>query len=495
MRALALLVVIAPLTATAAESAPAKSETAPLTVAPPDAAFRRAIDAASCTGEYADEGLALSTEARELERRPESNYSYCLRNTAVYECLSYGSDGKVRRKSVSVLSHGTAFAYKTKGDDSFLLTNEHVASWPLVTDEEHPVEDVPPGCKKVDEQLRLVRDEGDDYEPGQIAVQRVVTDPYLDAAVLKVHHQLNVLPYRVGRSALLRAGNIVQIRGYPLGKMQATNSGKVVTPYDLDREKSWNHVDFVTDALVTKGNSGSPVFAISCRTGSLELVGLYHAGYRGSPAMNVVVGIDQLHDLMENLRRSKPPTPDPREVLGPTTHATILAALKAGDFTPFFAVGDRVARLRSLPNGRIAYDIFGPGFPSNDAVEITLEEIGDAQGGALDQVTLSSPDGVRRSSPLSRLDAETQDALRGLFDLSRHQLLLTLSYRASTTQSEKSRESFRRAKDLSQQMDGHKGLALDLLHTTSELATRLPAVSQPIAEGTPTPARPPGPKQ
>ena len=149
MRAIALLIAFAPWMAVAAGRTPASSESS-LKAAVPDAAFRRAIDAASCTGEYADEGLTLSIEAREIERRPESNYSYCLRNTAVYECLSYASDGKVRRRSVTVQSHGTAFAYKTKGEDSFLLTNEHVANWPLVTDEEHPVEEVSAGCKKVD---------------------------------------------------------------------------------------------------------------------------------------------------------------------------------------------------------------------------------------------------------------------------------------------------------------------------------------------------------
>jgi serine protease Do len=266
--------------------------------------------------------------------------------------------------------------------------------------------------------------------------------------------------------------------------MQATNSGKVVTPYDLDREKTWNHVDFVTDALVTKGNSGSPVFAISCRTGSLELVGLYHAGYRGSPALNVVVGIDQLHDLMENFRKSKPPTPDPHDVLGPTTHATILSAVQTNDFVPFFAVGDRVARVRPLPNGRLAYDIFGSGFPMNDTVDLTLEEIGDASGGALEQVTLTSG-GVARRSALATLDGETQDALRSLFDLSRQQLLLTLGYRAAAAQSDKSRDSFRRARELAQQLDGHRALGLDLLHGMTELASRLPLVVQPLAEAPP----------
>ena len=55
------------------------------------------------------------------------------------------------------------------GNDTYLLTNEHVASWPEVTDGSHRIEGVPEGCKRVEDRLRIVRDERDDYEPGQIS--------------------------------------------------------------------------------------------------------------------------------------------------------------------------------------------------------------------------------------------------------------------------------------------------------------------------------------
>jgi serine protease Do len=436
-----------------------------------EAALRRAIDEASCTGEYADEILALSNEAREFERRPEANYAYCVRNTAIYECLSYGPDGKVRRRKITVQAHGTAFSYKVKNGDYYLLTNDHVASWPLVTDDEHPVEDVPSGCKKVDEQLRIVRDESDDFVPGQIPVQRVVTDPLLDAAILKTHHQLNVMPYRVGRSALLKAGNIVQVRGYPLG----------VTAYDPDREKGWNHVDFVMDALVAKGNSGSPVFAISCRTGSLELVGLYHAGYRDSPALNAVVGIDQVHDLMENFRRSRPPTTDEAEVPGPQAHATIAAALQQSGTFPFFSVGTRVARAHVESGGHVVYEIFSDSFPGLDTVELTLDEVPDAFGGLQETITLNEDGGTLRRSSLASLDAEAQDVARSLFELTRRQLLLTLTYRASQSGSDRTRETYRRAQDLARQLDLHRARGQELLQSASEIASRVPMMVPPLS--------------
>ena len=48
-------------------------------------------------GQYADDFGALSAQARDFDHRPEATFSYCMRNTAVYECLSYASDGAVRR--------------------------------------------------------------------------------------------------------------------------------------------------------------------------------------------------------------------------------------------------------------------------------------------------------------------------------------------------------------------------------------------------------------
>lgn len=464
----------------AAEGAPtAHKDTRKLP--PPETALRKAIDEASCTGEYADEILALSNEAREFERQPEANYAYCVRNTAIYECLSYGPDGKVRKRDISVQAHGTAFSYKVKNGDYYLLTNDHIASWPLVTDDDHPVDDVPNGCKKVDEQLRLVRDESDDYVPGQIPVQRVVTDPLLDAAILKTHHQLNVMPYRIGRSALLKAGNVVQVRGYPLGVMEATNVGKIVTAYDPDRERGWNHVDFVMDALVTKGNSGSPVFAVSCHTGSLELVGLYHAAYRDSPALNSVVGIDQVHDLMENFRKSKPPATDEAEVPGPEAHATIQAALQGSEIFPFFAVGSRVARARIEPGGHVVFEIFTDAFPGRDTIALALDEVRDAAGALQETLAFHEPDGTTRRASLTSLDAEAQDVARNLFELTRRQFLLTMRYRASQTGSDRSREAFRHAQDLARQLDVHRARGQELLQNAAEIASRVPVAVPPLS--------------
>src|SRR4029079_6807873 len=143
-----------------------------------------------CEGEYADTLQVQSMRSRDLEQGPRSQYSYLVRSSAKYECPFFGPDGKLRRRHVQASEVGTAFAYEISGNDTYLLTNEHVAAWPEVTDGLHRIDGVPEGCRRVEERLRIVRDERDDYDPGQIVLQRVAVDPLLDAAILKTNQQL-----------------------------------------------------------------------------------------------------------------------------------------------------------------------------------------------------------------------------------------------------------------------------------------------------------------
>src|SRR3954470_5654544 len=256
-----------------------------------------------CAGDYAD---ALPAEkASAIADGGKEPFVFAIRNTTTYEHVYYGRDGKLRRSYLRSVTHGTGFAYRVVNGETQIVTNEHVASQPDVTDDEHPVESVPTGSKKVREQIKIVRDETDDYEPGHVPLTKLLSDPQGDIAVLKARKQLAVMPYRMGRSAALRAGNLVQVRGFPLGAFAALNSGKVLNPITHDSERAWNHVDFMVDALLASGNSGSPVFAISCHTGEPELVGVYHAGYTDAAALNAVVAIDQLREELDTLKVPK----------------------------------------------------------------------------------------------------------------------------------------------------------------------------------------------
>ncbi|HEY6477336.1 MAG TPA: serine protease, partial [Polyangia bacterium] len=315
-----------------------------------------------CTAGYADDFSALSPEAREFDRRPEAVFSYCVRNTAIYECLSYGSDGAIRREKKKAVLHGTAFAYRRQGADTLLLTNDHVAAWPTVTDIQHAVDHIPSGCKKVSESIALVDDEHDSYALDDIPLTRVVTDPLLDVAILKAHTELQVMRWKVGHSAGLGERDVVEVRGFPLGAFRATNMGTVVSLHDHDDFGDWDHDDFVIDALLSAGNSGSPVLAVSCATGEYELVGIFHAGYTEGSALNVVVGIDQIRDLMTTLKRS---SRDPDAVASAPTAAARMQ-LEAGlgaESETFFPFGPLVAAVRGRPAHNLLFIIYSREFP------------------------------------------------------------------------------------------------------------------------------------
>src|SRR5262249_578356 len=199
-------------------------------------------------------------------------------------------------------------------------------------------------------------------ERDDIPLSRVVTDPQLDVAVLKAKVPLQILPWKVGRSAALREHNVVDIRGFPLGAFRAANIGKVVSAYDHDEDRDWDHDDFVVDALLSPGNSGSPVLALSCKTGEFELVGSCHASSAGGGALNVVVGIDQVRDLMPPLRR--PPRPRSDASVAPVAkdRTPLLKALRVL-YEPFFPLGNLPAQVRARQDGALVFEVLSREFP------------------------------------------------------------------------------------------------------------------------------------
>jgi serine protease Do len=452
-----------------------------------------ATTALVCEGEYADSLQAQSLRTREIEQGPRSQYSYLVRSTAKYECPFFGPDGKLRRRRVQGSELGTAFAYEVSGTDTYLFTNEHVAAWPEVTDGLHRVEGVPEGCKRVEEKLRIVRDERDDFEPGQIALSRVAVDPLLDAAILKASQRLTALPYRIGKSAGLRQGNTVEVRGFPLGVMQAVSSGKVVNPYDRDQEQGWDHVDFVVDALLSEGNSGSPVLAVSCKTRELELVGVYHAGYKGHGALNVVVGIDQLAELMRKKKRvpralgeGMPGAP------GVAERARIRDGLQAGTL-PLFDFGGLFVRAE-MADGVLLYHVYGRQFPLDDRRVAVVEDLPKEGGfGELGRFWVQGTTGWREWPP-SALGADERDLLTRVGDSIRLQILHTVEYRRALA-NPASADERRHGRDISRAMSRDATLAHDLATNLLDTADRLSAGrdAAPVVSATTGTESPPPP--
>jgi serine protease Do len=427
-----------------------------------------------CEGEYADTLQVQSVRTRDLEQGPRSQYSYLIRSTAKYECPFFGPDGKLRRRRVQASELGSAFAYEVSGSDTYLMTNEHVAVWPEVTDTMHRIDGVADGCKRVEDKLRIVRDERDDFEPGQITLTRVAVDPLLDAAILKAGQRLTTLPYKIGKSAGLRQGNAVAVRGFPLGVMQAVSSGKVVNPYDRDQEQGWDHVDFVVDALLSEGNSGSPVMAASCRSRELELVGVYHAGYKGHSALNVVVGIDQLTEFMRKKRRvpralaseGSPGAP------GVAERTRIKDAL-AGGTLPLFDFGGIVVRAEQT-DAALLYHLHGRQFPLDDRRIVIIEDLAKpAAFGDMGRLWVLGPTGWREWPPTA-LGTDERELLGRVIDSIRLQMVHTLDYRRALA-NPGSAEERRRGREVSRTIARDVPLARDLAANLLETADRLSA--------------------
>jgi S1-C subfamily serine protease len=448
-----------------------------------------ATTAAACDGEYSDSLQIQSPRNREIDQGPRSQFSYLVRSSAKYECPFFGPDGKLRRRRVQASELGSAFAYEQSGGETYLLTNEHVAAWPEVTDTIHRIEGVPEGCKRVEDKLRIVRDERDDFEPGQIVLTRVAVDPLLDAAILKAGQKLTMLPFRIGKSAGLRQGNVVEVRGFPLGVMQAVSSGKVVNPYDRDQEQGWDHVDFVIDALLSEGNSGSPVLAVSCKSREMELVGIYHAGYKGHGALNVVVGIDQLVEFMHKKKRvlrsfsadGAPGAP------GVAERARLKDALEAGTL-PLFDFGGLFVNAEAV-DGALLYQIYSRQFPLDDRRVVVIEDKHkEGAFGEIGRMWVLSATGWRQW-PQTALGADEHDLLTRVTDSIRLQMLHTIDYRRALA-NPASPDERKRGRDLSRALSRDLPIARDLAANLLETAERL-SVGHDTAGGQPGSEAPP----
>ncbi len=323
-------------------------------------------------GTYAEDLGALSPQARETERHAQA-YTFAVRTEATYECPWYAPDGSLRKTSQHVQAHGTAFGLRLDGNDTLLVTNDHVAAWAAATDAEHPVDGVGVGCRRVATSRKIVDDDHDTYAADDIPLSVVITDPVLDVAVVRAHQQLPVMPWKIGTSAGLITRDVVEVRGFPLGELAATNVGKVISPYDHDEQGDWNHDDFVVDALVSSGNSGSPVLAVSCKTGEFELVGIFHAHYNNASALNVVISIDQVRDLLATLKPSAKPAQ--AIALDGAARDQLVHALSNDSDPPFFTFGSLTASVHARADGALVFAVFAADFPRTTRPLLVVEDV------------------------------------------------------------------------------------------------------------------------
>src|SRR5712691_2803248 len=392
-----------------------------------------------CAGDYAD---ALPVEkANAILDAVRQPFVFAIRSTATYEHVYYGRDGKLRRAYLRSVVHGTAFAYRVVNGETQLVTNEHVASQPEVTDDEHSVEGVAAGSKKVREQLKIVRDENDDYEPGHVHLTRQLVDPQADIAVLKAKKQMPVMPYRLGRSASLRPGNLVQVRGFPLGAFAALNTGKVVNPLTSDNERSWNHNDFVVDALLNSGNSGSPVFAISCRSGQPELVGIYHAGYADAAALNAVVAIDQLREELDTLKVPKREVGAHSEITAQDRDKLVKQLFAEPTHSLTFPFGGRSIIATLIDPQTLRFSVLDDDFTKVVQESLALVDRNHNGFGTLDGIVVFV-DGQPMEAPAQALEGDVREHFDRLYDSLWRQVLGVVDYRARLAKRHLSADAF-----------------------------------------------------
>jgi serine protease Do len=450
-----------------------------LSASPPDklaaklAAAEQARIRPWCQGAYATDFSALSPKTIEFSSRAENQFTYCLRVTATYECVSYAQDGTIKRAKKNVVAHGTAFAYRRDKNDTLLATNQHVVEYPIVTDEEHQVEGVPSGCKRITDSMRLVENERDDYEADDVPLTRVVSDAALDLSVVRARGQaLHVMPWKFGKSSALRERSVVDVRGFPLGAFKATNLGSVISTYDRDDFKEWDHDDFVIDARLNQGNSGSPVLAVSCATGEYELVGIYHAGYSRGSSLNVVVQIDQARDFLTFLKKSVAPRPDAPsgQLVTDDRKRLIEAASTTGIFFPF---GSLSASVRAR-EGKLVFDVYPRNFPTESWPALVLEDLPTGEPkdfGDLGRVWFGNARGLKESER-SEMNAEMHAQLERGLEVLRRAALAAVDYRHAAMKADESKEAFERAKRLEKTLKRAATSSREIVASVGELMER-----------------------
>lgn len=426
-----------------------------------------------CSGTYADDFSVLSKESIELSNRSDASFTSCVRSTATYECLSYGPDGTIRRAKKTATSHGTAFGYKRQGAETLLITNQHVADYALVTDDDHQVSGVPAGCKRVSDSLKIVDNERDNYEGDDIPLTRVVGDAPLDMAVLKAKASLNVMPWKVGRSSALRERNVVEVKGFPLGAFRATVQGRVTSVFDHDDFKDWNHDDFVIDAQLSSGNSGSPVLAVNCQTGEYELVGIFHADYSRGNSLNVVVHIDEVRELMTTLRHSSP-TKAGDEPLSVTARRRLMEeAAETGQI--FFPFGPTVAQLRPREDGALIFTLFARDFPSHGWAALVFEDLDSSAAGGfghLERVWFGNARGLK-DRRAQDLDEQDRLMVEKTLDSLRRSALMSVQSRGLTIRAPTSREATEDLARVERELKRLSAISRDVSQAAFDIADKL----------------------
>jgi serine protease Do len=232
------------------------------------------------------------------------------------------------------------------------------------------------------------------------------------------------------------------------------------------------------------------VLALSCKRAELELVGIYHAGYKGHRALNVVVGIDQLREMMLKKKRIPRAAPEGSPV-GVDARKRLREGLAAGTL-PLFEFGGMHVLVQSTGDS-LYYHIYGRDFPIDDRRLAVLEDRPVRGGfGAISRIWVRGETGLHAWSQ-AELGADERDLLLRLGEALRQQMQWVLTYRASLA-AQSLPEERKRGRDTLRTIDRQAIAARELAGNLVDLAERLgPARDTPTVASNNDAGAPPSP--
>lgn len=212
-------------------------------------------------------------------------------------------------------------------------------------------------------------------------------------------------------------------------------------------------------------------------------------------ALNVVVGIDEVRDLMTTLRRPPRVAEPAGNGMGPDERAMLLAAVSARPASTFFSFGSLVAVVLPAPGNdpeALRFEVYSRAFPLRDErlliVEDRPRDRGLVEAG---RVYLGNRRGLRAVAPPA-LDADAQAQLGRIISRLWAGALSTLRYRALEPAS---REGVKRQRAIERSRHRAAGTESDAAQALVDLADRLgPKAGEAVVSYAAAVAAPPAPR-
>jgi serine protease Do len=182
----------------------------------------------------------------------------------------------------NLYSTGSGAVYKVNDNVVLIITNNHVIS----------------GADRVDIAFA---------NGVEITGEVMGSDLFTDLALIKVVVDFEVVPFKVGDSALSKVGEWVLAIGSPLGNEFAGSvtmgilSGKDrVVPVDLDNNgiADWDMIVLQTDAAINPGNSGGPLINLA---GELIGINSMKIAMEAVEGMGFAIPVNEVVPIMEQL--------------------------------------------------------------------------------------------------------------------------------------------------------------------------------------------------